>query len=69
MLLNNNTAFTWDKTILMDRPVEANRPDIVLIAEEVSRPYLIDISVLLDANIVSMNAETHTKYHNLEITF
>eukprot|EP00957_Ditylum_brightwellii_P057776 4381077-Ditylum_brightwellii.AAC.1 len=33
MVLSDNTTITWDKTILMDRPVEANRPDIVLIEE------------------------------------
>eukprot|EP00957_Ditylum_brightwellii_P068664 5212451-Ditylum_brightwellii.AAC.1 len=69
MLLDNNTTLAWDKTILTDRPVEANQSDIVLIEEEVSHAYLIDISVPLDANIVSMNAEKHTKYCNLEITF
>eukprot|EP00957_Ditylum_brightwellii_P103039 7852797-Ditylum_brightwellii.AAC.1 len=67
MLSDNNTTLIWDKIILTDMPVEANQPDIVLIKEEVSRAYLIDISVLLDASIVSMNAEKHTKYCDLEI--
>eukprot|EP00957_Ditylum_brightwellii_P103486 7885530-Ditylum_brightwellii.AAC.2 len=69
MVLADNTTITWDKTILTDRHVEANHPDIVLVEEGKSHVHLIDISVLLDANIVSTNADEHTKYHNMEITF
>eukprot|EP00957_Ditylum_brightwellii_P009981 753075-Ditylum_brightwellii.AAC.1 len=67
MVLAKNTTITWDKTILTDRHVEANCPDIVLIEEGQSHAHLIDISVALDANIVSMNADKPTKYRNLEI--
>eukprot|EP00957_Ditylum_brightwellii_P062569 4748084-Ditylum_brightwellii.AAC.2 len=69
MVLSDNTMITWGKPTLMDKHVEANRPDIVLIEEGQSHTRLIDISIPLDANIVSMNADKHTKYRNLEIAF
>eukprot|EP00957_Ditylum_brightwellii_P184347 14041629-Ditylum_brightwellii.AAC.1 len=70
MLLDDSTTIMWDKTILIDRPVKANLPDNVLIKKMQSHAHLIvDISVQLDANIVSMNADKHTKYCNLEIVF
>eukprot|EP00957_Ditylum_brightwellii_P196125 14943570-Ditylum_brightwellii.AAC.1 len=68
MLLDNNTTISWDRTILTDRHVEANCPDSVLVEEGMPCAHLIDISVLLDVNTVSMNADEHTRYRNLEIT-
>eukprot|EP00957_Ditylum_brightwellii_P182029 13867775-Ditylum_brightwellii.AAC.1 len=69
MVLADNTTIMWNKTILNEMPVYANQPDSVLLEEGQSCMHLIEISILLDANIVSKNEDKHTKYCKLEIAF
>jgi hypothetical protein len=46
---------TWDHSVITDKQINANRPDIILIDRLNSTTYLIDIAV----------PNTHTHTHNL----
>jgi len=54
----------WDKSIITDRTVDFNRPDIVLIDRENKTVLVIDIAVPLLRNLPKTEAEKVTKYEN-----
>lgn len=57
----------WDRTIVTDKTVDFNRPDIVLIDKSKKVAFIIDIAVPLTANISSTENEKIAKYINLAI--
>ena len=63
--INENTIL-WD-SIITDRRISANRPDVVIHDRKSKTCLLIDVSVPDDKNIALKEAEKIIKYKNLEI--
>ena len=61
------TIIMWDKTILTDKTVKCNRPDITIHDTQKKECLLIDVSVPVCANVIRKEAEKITKYRDLEI--
>ena len=57
----------WDFTLITDKKIPANRPDITIHDRKNRKATLIDVSVPIDNNIVRKTAEKHVKYRDLEI--
>ena len=57
----------WDYTIVTDRHLCHNRPDIVLSYLQQKKIYLIDISIPGDSRLVQKSVEKWTKYRDLQI--
>ena len=62
-----DTTIMWDKEILTDKKVQANRPDITIHDRKKQSAILIDVSVPNDKNIIAKTAEKLMKYRDLEI--
>ena len=60
---------TWDKTIIVDRVVEANQPDITIIDTDKQFAKFVEISIPLDVNIVTKTADKISTYWDLEIAY
>jgi hypothetical protein len=56
-LESNRYKLTWDLSVITDKQIHANRPDVILIDHLNSPTYLIDIAV--------PNTHTHTQSHKL----
>ena len=61
------TVIMWDHSLITEKKVGANRPDITIHDREANVAILIDSSVPHDTNIVEKTAEKLTKYRDLEI--
>lgn len=61
ILENESCRIYWDTTIVTDRPVANNRPDIVLIKKTEEVCYIIDITVPADDNISRAYTEKISK--------
>lgn len=63
-----SASFTlyYDRSIITDRAVHNNRPDIVLLSKFGKKAYLIDIAVPNTHNIEKTIAEKHRKYTELK---
>ncbi|KAI5731304.1 hypothetical protein M8J77_007883 [Diaphorina citri] len=57
----------WDSTVVTDRRIEANRPDIVLVDKNEKTVKLIDIAHPADHNILHSTATKIHKYQDLAI--
>jgi len=57
----------WEFTVPTDFPLEANRPDLILLNEHNKEALLIDISVPLDCNIRKKAEEKISKYRALSL--
>ena len=57
----------WDFTLITDKRIPANRPDITIHDRKNRTAILIDVSVPVENNIVKKTAEKHVKYRDLEI--
>ena len=70
VLENNSALLYWDRTIITDRYIVANRPDIVIVDRSVRRAIIVDITVPHDDNLVKAEKEKVSKYLDLahEIT-
>ncbi|CAH2218509.1 jg623 [Pararge aegeria aegeria] len=68
--LENSSVLYWDRTIITDRYITANRPDIVLVDRSVRRAIIVDITIPHDDNLVKADKEKVSKYLDLvhEIT-
>ena len=64
---HNGIDLLWDKTILTDKKVNYNRPDITIHDTKNKECIFIDVSVPVCNNIVQKEAEKITKYRDLEI--
>lgn len=67
VLENENWILTWDRTILTDQTVEANRPDIVLKDKKKKKVWLIDVAIPNNNNLKAKHAEKLSKYSQLAI--
>ena len=57
----------WDRTIITDRTVHHNRPDLTLHIKKLKTVYLIDIAIPNTHNLSSTFTEKITKYTDLSI--
>lgn len=65
VLENTEYRLYWDTTIVTDKPVANNRPDITLVDKANKTAYFIDISHPLDHNLEQKEAEKVNKYYDL----
>ncbi|XP_017299838.1 B-cell receptor CD22 [Diaphorina citri] len=65
VLENENMKIYWDSTVVTDRRIEANRPDIVLVDKNEKTVKLIDIAHPADHNILHSTATKIHKYQDL----
>lgn len=65
VLENSCIKLYWDREIITDVLIRANRPDIVVFDKRMKRVTLIDIAVPLDHNVQSTFSGKITKYHDL----
>lgn len=65
VLESNTHVLYWDRTILTDKTVAHNRPDIVCIDKEQKSALFIDIAVPLTHNIQKTEIEKIKKYEDL----
>ncbi|XP_044757776.1 uncharacterized protein LOC123315935 [Coccinella septempunctata] len=65
VLENEEFKLYWDTTMVTDRPVANNRPDIVLLNKREKSCVIIDITVPSDDNISRAYTEKLTKYFDL----
>ncbi|XP_045463785.1 uncharacterized protein LOC123673343 [Harmonia axyridis] len=65
VLENEEFKLYWDTTMVTDRPVANNRPDIVLLNKTEKSCEIIDITVPSDDNISRAYTEKITKYFDL----
>ena len=63
----NEITILWNHSIITDRKILANRPDVVIHDRKSKSWMLIDISVPDDKNIALKEAEKMIKYKDLEI--
>jgi hypothetical protein len=65
--LGAGRTLMYDMTQKVDHAISANRPDLVILDEEQKTALLIDVTCLMDINMVSAAAKKHQKYRDLEI--
>lgn len=67
ILENEKYKMYWDRTILTDKTIICNRPDITLVDKIEKHTYLVDISIPNDNNITTKETEKIEKYTPLAI--
>ncbi|CAG4958012.1 unnamed protein product [Parnassius apollo] len=65
VLENDRARLYWDRAIITDRTILANKPDIVLMDRVQSRIFLVDITIPYDENLVKAETHKQTKYLDL----
>lgn len=64
---NEHFKLYWDRTILTDRTIQHNRPDITLIDKTNKNTFLIDLAIPNDTNTYTKEQEKIAKYTPLAI--
>lgn len=67
VLENDSFRLYYDRTIITDRRVTNNRPDIVLMDKRVKSVYLIDVAIPNNNNMLDKYREKKAKYAELAI--
>lgn len=67
MLENSNHKLYWDRTIITDKTIHYNRPDITVLDKQSKSVYLIDISVCNTHNLTTTHTEKIAKYTDLSV--
>ena len=65
VLESGHVTLYWDRSIITDRTIMANKPDIVLIDRSIRRAVIVDITVPHDENLVKAEKDKHLKYVDL----
>jgi hypothetical protein len=65
VLESNRYKSTWDGSVITDKQINANRPDIILIDHLNSTTYLIDITVPNTHSLINSCKEKINKYQQL----
>jgi len=65
VLENGRALLYWDRSIITDRTIVANKPDIVLIDRSQRRAVLVDITIPHDENLVKAEKDKLSKYLDL----
>ncbi|XP_069358840.1 uncharacterized protein [Maniola hyperantus] len=70
VLENSSALLYWDRSVITDRYIVANRPDIVLVDRSARRAIIVDVTIPHDDNLVKAEKEKVSKYLDLahEIT-
>ena len=63
----DDITIMWDSSIITEKKVPANRPDVTIHNRKERSAMLIDFSVPNDTNIVTKTAEKLIKYRDLEV--
>ena len=66
-VLHNGISILWDKSIITDKKVKCNRPDITIHDTKKRECIFVDVSVPVCINVLRKEAEKITKYRDLEI--
>ena len=65
-VIHNGIEIMWDKTIITDKKVNYNRPDITIHDTRTKKCVFIDVSIPVCQNVIKKEAEKITKYRDLE---
>ena len=65
VLENGHITLYWDRSIITDRTIVANKPDIVVIDRQARRTMIIDITIPHDENLVKAEKDKQIKYLDL----
>ncbi|CAH1098853.1 unnamed protein product [Psylliodes chrysocephalus] len=65
VLENSTHKLYWDRSVLTDRTIVHNRPDIIIVDKSRKRVLLIDIGIPNGHNILTYYAEKEAKYQRL----
>lgn len=65
VLENDHVTLYWDRSIITDRTIVANKPDIVVIDRLARRTMIVDITIPHDENLVKAEKEKQIKYLDL----
>lgn len=66
-VINGGKTITWDISIIIDKKVKCNKPDIIIHNTKDKTCMIIDIAIPNCLNIISKTAEKITKYQEFEI--
>ena len=65
VLENNNFKLYWNRSILTDKTVPFNRPDITFMNKKTKNTFLIDIAVPNKHNLAKIITDKQNKYQEL----
>jgi len=65
VLENDNIKLYWNRSILTDKTIHFNRPDITFINKKTKNTFLIDIAVPNTHNLAKTITDKHNKYQEL----
>ncbi|CAH0678041.1 unnamed protein product [Spodoptera exigua] len=65
VLDNGHITLYWDRSIITDRTIVANKPDIVVVDRKERRAMIVDIAVPHDENLVKAEKDKLIKYIDL----
>ena len=65
VLEKDHVTLYWDRSIITDRTIVANKPDIVVIDRSARRVMIIDVTIPHDENLMKAEKEKHIKYLDL----
>ncbi|CAB0030643.1 unnamed protein product, partial [Trichogramma brassicae] len=65
VLENGRATLYWDRSVITDRTIVANKPDIVLTDRLTRQAILVDITIPHDENLVKAEKDKLTKYLDL----
>jgi len=64
---SDQVKILWDFSIITDRTIHANRPDLILLLKEKRHDFLVDFSCPFDTNVLGKEVEKVDKYQDLLI--
>ena len=65
VLENENSKLYWNRSILTDKTIPLNRPDIAFMNKKTKNTFLIDIAVPNSHNLAKTITDNQNKYHEL----
>lgn len=65
VLENSRVTLYWDRSVITDRTIIANRPDIVIIDRSTRKAVLVDITIPHDGNLIKAEIDKLSKYQDL----
>ncbi|KAG6455661.1 hypothetical protein O3G_MSEX009336 [Manduca sexta] len=65
VLENDHATLYWDRSIITDRTIVANKPDIVIVDRLSRRAILVDVTIPHDDNLVKAEKDKMSKYLDL----
>ena len=62
-----DNVIMWDKTVLTDRKILANRPDLIFLNKNEQNCLIVDVAIPDDVNVLKKETEKRLKYKDLQI--